>query len=89
MPLVATVSMALIMAYIYPKGFEGGSPLAEGLRFGTLLGLFYGIPFAFFFGTMFPIGFDAILVTTLISTLEIAAGGLLIGLVYGRMKPVE
>ena len=90
MSLVAVVSMVLIMAYIYPKGYEGGTPAVEGLRFGILLGLFFGIPMAFFtFGTMFPIGLGPVLVLTLISTLEIAASGLLIGLVYGRMEPAE
>ena len=90
LPTVATVSMVLIMAYIYPKGYEGGSPVVEGLRFGILMGLFFGIPQSFFFGTMFPIiGFGAILVGTLITTLELAASGLLIGLVYGRMEQTK
>jgi hypothetical protein len=84
--LVAIVAMSLIMAYVYPKGYEGGSPLAEGLRFGVLMGFFYGIPFTFFFGTMFPISFGAILVMALATTLEVAVGGVLIGLVYGRME---
>jgi hypothetical protein len=84
--LVAIVAISLIMAYVYPKGYEGGSPLAEGLRFGILMGLFYGIPFTFFFGTMFPISFGAILVMALVTTLEVAVGGVLIGLVYGRME---
>ena len=88
--MVSTVSLALIMAYIYPKGYEGGSPVVEGLRFGILMGLFFGIPQSFFFGTMFPIiGFGAILVGTLITTLELAASGLLIGLVYGRMEQTK
>ena len=26
---VATISIALIMAYIYPNGYEGGSPVSE------------------------------------------------------------
>ncbi len=90
LPTIATVSMALIMAYIYPKGYEGGSPVVEGLRFGILMGLFFGIPQMFYFGTMFPIiGFGAILVMTLITTLELAASGLLIGLVYGRMEQTK
>jgi hypothetical protein len=28
------------VAYIYAKGYEGGNPLQEGLRFGLLVGIF-------------------------------------------------
>ncbi|MFQ6607959.1 MAG: hypothetical protein ACE5EE_05405 [Fidelibacterota bacterium] len=40
MPLIAVLVMALIIAYIHPKGYEGESPLAEGLRVGILMGFF-------------------------------------------------
>ncbi|MCK4897984.1 MAG: hypothetical protein KAS38_04375 [Anaerolineales bacterium] len=86
---VATISMALIMAYIYPKGYEGGSPVSEGLRFGILIGLLYGIPLTLHFGSLFPISFGALLLWALIETLKTAAGGLAIGLVYGRMEQTK
>jgi hypothetical protein len=87
--IVVPLSMALIMAYLYPKGYEGGSPAVEGLRFGLLMGLFSAIPFGFFFALTFAIGFAPILVEILIYTLEVVAGGLIIGLVYGRMQSAE
>jgi hypothetical protein len=87
--IVVPLSMALIMAYLYPKEYEGGSPAIEGLRFGVLLGLFSGIPFGVFFALAFAIGFGPVLVLILIYTLEVAAGGLIIGLVYGRIQPAE
>src|SRR5260370_41048443 len=34
----------LVAATIYAKGYEGGSGLAEGGRFGLLLGVFLGAP---------------------------------------------
>jgi hypothetical protein len=83
---IATVTLALIMAYIYPKGYEGGSPVSEGFRFGILMGLFFGIPYAVMFNSMFPISFGAVLVLALFYALEITAGGLAISLVYGRME---
>jgi len=86
---VAPLSIALIMAYLYPKGYEGGSHAVEGLRFGVLLGLFSGIPFVVFFDLLFPIAFGPALVQILLYTLEVAAAGLLIGLVYGRLQPGE
>lgn len=30
----------LIMAYLYPRYYRGGQPLAEGIKFGLLMGLF-------------------------------------------------
>ncbi len=34
-----------IMAYLYPLGYKGGSPLKEGLRFGIIIGLLWYLPF--------------------------------------------
>ena len=36
--------VGLIMAYMYPKGYEGGSPVSEGLKFGALIGLLWWFP---------------------------------------------
>ena len=74
----------LIMAYMYPKGYEGGSPAVEGLRFGVLLGLFMGMPLALSIEVFFGIGLVPVLVQIFITTLEVATAGLLIGLVNGR-----
>ncbi|MEE9167015.1 MAG: hypothetical protein V3U24_06100 [Candidatus Neomarinimicrobiota bacterium] len=84
LPLIAVLAMVLIMAYLYPKGYEGGPPAGEGLRFGILLGLFAGIPFGIFFDLMFPIGFGPTVVFIFVYTLEVATAGLLIGFVYGK-----
>ena len=36
------VLQALVVAYLYPIFFRGGSPLAQGALFGLLLGIFMG-----------------------------------------------
>lgn len=84
MGFVALLSMMLIMAYIYPIGYKGGTSLSEGFRFGVLLGLFIAIPHGVIYNLMFSIGFMPTLVLILVYTLEVAAAGLLIGLVYGK-----
>ncbi len=38
--LVSTLLAIVVLAAIYAKGYEGGSGLKEGLRFGLLVGLF-------------------------------------------------
>ena len=85
-PLIAVLFMNVIMACIYPKGYSGGTPAVEGLRFGVLMGLFAGVPFGFFFGSMFPIGLMPILVLALAYTIEVSAAGICIGLVYGKIN---
>jgi len=86
LPLIAVLVMVLIMAYLYPKGFEGGSPVAEGLRFGLMFGLFLGVPFSLFTGAMFSLNIAVMLVLILITILELMAVGVAVGLVYGEMK---
>ncbi len=48
LPLMfAGIFVAMIaVAAIYAKGYEGGSGMAEGLRFGILLGLFVAFAFS-------------------------------------------
>jgi len=42
--LIAYFILALIMSYMYPLGYQGGSPLKEGLKFGALIGLLWVFP---------------------------------------------
>src|SRR5262245_24434561 len=41
----ATFVGALAAAYIYAKGYEGGTGAAEGVRFGAAIGIFAGVYF--------------------------------------------
>lgn len=38
---------SLLFSYIYPKAVEGSNKTIQGLRFGILIGLLIGLPFAF------------------------------------------
>ena len=38
---LAYLMVGIIMAYMYPKGYEGGSPVGEGLKFGAIIGLLW------------------------------------------------
>jgi hypothetical protein len=69
-------------AVIYAKGYEGGSGIAEGVRFGVLLGLF--VVFAFSgvnYATLIIDGKLALL-TAAAGFVEWTAIGAVIGLVY-------
>ena len=43
---VAYIVLALLMAFMYPKGIEGTGVLANGLKFGILIGLIFQLPMA-------------------------------------------
>ena len=36
--------LGVLMAVIYPKGYEGGFPWLEGVRFGMFMGLLFTLP---------------------------------------------
>jgi len=43
--LAAIFVGALAATYMYAKGYEGGSGIAEGVRFGAAIGVFAGVYF--------------------------------------------
>ena len=40
--LISMILQGIVLAYVYPLGYRGGSPVLEGLRFGLLMGIFMG-----------------------------------------------
>jgi hypothetical protein len=48
MIIVVDILRALILAYVYPIGYKGGTPWLEGIRFGVVMGLVAGLPTGFF-----------------------------------------
>ena len=44
---VGYLIFSLLFSYMYPKGVEGSNKTVQGLRFGILIGLLIGLPFAF------------------------------------------
>jgi len=35
--ILGVLILTVLMAYMYPQGYKGGSPLKEGLRFGVVI----------------------------------------------------
>ncbi len=89
-PLIALgyLVFTLIMAYIYPIGYKGGSPVAEGLRFGLLMGVLFTFPREM---VMYATGatqytLKTIGVEIVWHLVEQGVGGIVIALVYGRLS---
>jgi hypothetical protein len=45
---LASFVQAFFLYLIYSKGYQGGSPVAEGFRFGLWISLLWAIPYALF-----------------------------------------
>ncbi len=76
--------LALSMAYLYPKGYRGGSPIKEGLVFGVIMGLIWIIPHGLVMHGMTATSGKLLLVDGLWHLFEQGMGGIVIASVYGR-----
>ena len=72
----------LAASYIYAKGYEGGVGVAEGLRFGILLGVFVATIFAGVNYATLNIGLGHSAVLAVAALVEWTVLGTVIGLVY-------
>jgi hypothetical protein len=72
----------LVAAYIYAKGYDGGSGIMEGARFGVLLGIFTAVIFAGVNYATLNIGRRHALELALAGFIEWTLVGIAIGLVY-------
>jgi hypothetical protein len=81
--LVAAIFVGtLAAAYIYAKGYEGGSGVAEGVRFGAAVGIFVGVYFGGVSWAVLNIGRDLGPVLIIVGVIEWFFVGVIIGLLY-------
>jgi drug/metabolite transporter (DMT)-like permease len=83
---LAYVLQAILLAYIYPKGYSGGKPLTEGLRFGFVMGVLIFITYAFFLYGKFKVEFTPTLLHGFMHVVETMGGGITIALIYGKKE---
>ena len=84
LPLIFAGSLVamFVLVYIYAKGYEGGSGLTEGFRFGLLIAiLFTGFMSIGLYGT-FSIDGRLALMLSVATFVEMLVDGTVIGLVY-------
>lgn len=72
----------LAVATIYAKGYEGGSGVAEGARFGVLMGVFVAMAFAGVNYATLNIGRGHSVMMAVAAFVEWTLLGVVIGLVY-------
>ena len=78
--------VGFIMAYMYPKGYEGGSPVREGLKFGALIGLLWWFPTQLVLYGALEGPFSIVFVDGAWHLVEEGLAGVALAMVYGRQK---
>jgi hypothetical protein len=84
--LLSEVLRAVLLAYLYPIGYQGGAPWKEGLRFGVLMGLFSALITLIYVGVLNFDGFGVFWMDLLFFSIQGGIGGIGIALVYGRRE---
>ena len=87
--ILGVLVLAFLMAYAYPLGYKGGSPVIEGLRFGALMGLLAFLPFNLILYGAFNITLAGALVDAGWHVVEEGVGGVIIAMVYGSGAALE
>ena len=81
--------VAIIMAHMYPKGYEGGSALTEGLKFGAMIGLLWWLPTQLVLYGVLEGPFSIVLVDGAWHLVEEGLAGAALAIVHGRLSSTE
>lgn len=82
--ILGYVVVAVIMAYMYPKGYEGGSPLAEGFKFGAVIGILWWLPTQLVLYGAIEGPFSMVVVDGAWHVVEEGLAGVALAMVYAR-----
>ncbi len=86
---VALLILYFLMAFVYPIGYKGGSPVKEGFRFGALIGLIWVLPMTVVDHGLWNLPLTTVMVDPAWHVVEEGIGGIAIALVYGRPGTIE
>ncbi|MBI2513379.1 MAG: DUF1761 domain-containing protein [Opitutae bacterium] len=86
--LLSMLIQGVVLALLYPRWYRGGSPLAEGVKFGLLLGLFlFSVSTLANAAKIEVTGLGRFVgVQAIFHFLQFALAGAAIGLVFGRLE---
>lgn len=82
---IATLVSCFFLVYIFHKGYEGKtSKIAEGLRFGLIVGLFYATPMAVWSYVSIPMPINLAVAWFVVGLVDMLLAGAIISLLYKR-----
>ncbi len=82
--ILGYVVLGLLMAIAYPIGYKGGSPIAEGFRFGALFGLIWILPWSLIIVGIWNVSFAGVAVDALWHVVEEGIAGIAVAYAYGK-----
>jgi hypothetical protein len=82
--LLAMLVTSVLFAYIFPIGYRGKTPWAEGLRFGMWMGALAGLPWSLNVYAQTDTGFSGLLTAVLWTVITYGIAGSLVGAAYGN-----
>ncbi len=77
--------LSILFVYIFIKGYENKG-IAEGIRFGLILGLFSNIPYAFYSYATYPLSFSLCLQWFIYGMIEFVICGAVAAAIYKPEK---
>lgn len=84
---VGYACFALLFTYIYTKGYESTTGVAEGFRYGIVMGLFTQLPRMFAMHSVYPYPRDLLLSWFFSGLIECIIFGIVVGFIYkGQAK---
>ena len=82
---ISTLIVSFLLIYIFERGYEGrGSRIAEGLRFGIVIGLFTAIPMAVWTWIMLPIPAALAIGWFVLAMIDMLVAGVIIAAMYKK-----
>ena len=79
-----SVGIALVLAFMYPKGYEGKPSWREGFNFGLLVAILLVLYSALDYYAMFPIPVGTLVVMYIPEVIGYIILGIIIGALYGK-----
>jgi len=82
---IGTLIVSFLLVYIYDRGYTGkGSHLAEGLRFGLVIGVFVAIPMAVWSYISLPMTLGLAIGWFITAFVKMLSAGFIVGVAYRK-----
>jgi hypothetical protein len=83
--VLSMLATSILLAYLFPIGYRGRTPWAEGLRFGMLMGLLVKLPWSLYAYAVADLVFAGLLTSLLWTVITYGVAGGLIGAAYSKV----